>query len=789
MAVCNQLIQKNDGFQFICSPEEAILVEIPGGSVLVYAPEAVCDKLRNPSVGATDPSPDDMRCWSCSLPAPPRPEEMELPIYNGFKQVSPPPPDGAPRLIPISRFLDQKRTPGPTSVPLLRRHLKQVLLKLLPSRRHPIFDMPPPQGAQNIAQNRPAPPIPPLADDPNAMARADPGWNPEEPKPASHLICGSNLFRVPLTVEHFRCCSKCSPYADKAAHLAKTLTPEQFGVQIFDCFHRHCYAQHLYRGVWFGYEPHCTHPITEFKWDNYPSLYEVEHKTALEKAWQKQLNVKGCFDDGDARYLTPLTLAFRFIDKWEAAISGKPAKARVCFDASRGINPNLSKWKFRYTDFPFILSKIHKGDFIASFDLRSWYLQLSIRKSFQKILSLRSPFSQKILRYARMPFGLSTAPAWASLISAELTKMLKARGIDCVIAYLDDFFIIAPSAAEAQRGLDVAMEMLSEFNIKIAPEKIVTPTQSPTILGIIVDTTTCQLRVRKEHLDWALTMIRQVLKKRKLSLKKTQSMAGVLNWICPLLKGSRPFMRGIWDFTKLFSFLNKLEKTAKKIDPKNYPKNALSENRTSDPNIGKPRPNQLVYGRKLNSEILQKMVKLTSRRKSKFLQCPDAMLEDLRWWRSSLYRLQRNGGEMDFMPMQDRPTSVIFSDASGDKGCGVWYKKHLFSHRWDAKQLEWSVPHKELFPIWKTLQRFGHKLKNHLVLACTDSSTNVFALCAGSSTSLECNKLLKRISRLERLHKFDVIGLWLPREFNIVTDQISKFNLFANPLFTPSRQD
>jgi len=532
---------------------------------------------------------------------------------------------------------------------------------------------------------------------------------------------------------------------EKATALAESLPPEQFGVQIFSCFHPQCYSQHLYRGVWLGYQPHTTHPITEFRWDNYPSLFEEEHKAALEKAWQKQLRIPGCFKDGDSRYLTPLTLAYRFIDKWESSLSGKPAKGRVCFDASRGINPNLSEWKFRYTDFPFILNKIHRGDYVASFDLRSWYLQLSIRKSFQKFLSLRCPFTAKLLKYARIPFGLSTAPAWASLISAELTKMLKARGINCVIAYLDDFFIIAPTAAEAQRGLDIALGMLSEFNIEVAPEKIIYPTQTPTILGIIGDTRTCRLRVRPEHLEWSLKIIRQVLKKRKLSLKKTQSLAGVLNWICPLLKGSRPYMRGIWDFTKLFSFLRKNER--------------------------------------------KRMVKLISSRKSKFIKCPEAMLKDLRWWRSSLYRLQRNGGEMEFMPLQNRPTSVIFSDASGDKGCGVWYKRHLFSHRWSDAQLKWSVPRKELYPIWKTLKRFGHQFKNHLVLACTDSSTNVFALCAGSSTSTECNKLLKRISRLERLHKCDVIGLWLPREFNIVTDQISKFNLLANPLFTHDHQE
>jgi hypothetical protein len=336
-----------------------------------------------------------------------------------------------------------------------------------------------------------------------------------------------------------------------------------------------------------------------------------------------------------------------------------------------------------------------------------------------------------------MPFGLSTAPAWASLVSAELTRMLNARGCPCTIAYLDDFFIIAPTEAEAQKGLDMALAMLREFNIEVAPEKVAPPSQQATILGIIVDTALGQLRVRKEHLQWGLKVVKDVLKKKKLSLKKTQSLAGVLNWICPMVKGSRPFMRGIWDFTKLFKHRKR------------------------------------TFRRR------------ESRANSKYLSCPETTLADLRWWRSALYRLQRNNGEMEWKSLDSMEKSYIFSDASGDMGCGVWYKKHLFSHKWTAEQLLWSVPHKELFPIVETVKRFGHSLRDHLVIACTDSSTNVFALCAGSSTSVACNKLLKQLSRLERQFNCDVIGLWLPREFNVVTDQISKFKLHAHPLIPP----
>ena len=163
--------------------------------------------------------------------------------------------------------------------------------------------------------------------------------------------------------------------------------------RVFSCFHPRCYAQHLYRGLSCGYLPATSKPIEEFAFDNYKSVETPDHPEAMRKAWKKQRDMKGVFGPGDAAYVSPLTLAKRFSEEWKAKMEGVIPKQRICFDASRGLNERLREYKFRYTDFPFILSHLREGCFMAMVDLRSFYLQLPMAPEFTKCLSLRDPLT------------------------------------------------------------------------------------------------------------------------------------------------------------------------------------------------------------------------------------------------------------------------------------------------------------------------------------------------------------------------------------------------------------
>ena len=601
---------------------------------------------------------------------------------------------------------------GSATVPLLRRRLREYTSRQVPVRTNPLVARVPLWDVNGMDGGEEGGEVAPLTTDGEAMVKADPGFSVRR-RHAEEVFVDCPLNRRAMSGAHFEHCELCGPRVSRFLRL-KGKADAEFAAGLFECFHPECYAQHLFRGLCFGYLPATSCPIEEFQFDNYRSVVEPEHPEALQKAWAKQRNMEGVFGPGDPRYVSPLTEAKRYRDEWEAEQRGAVPKRRVCFDASRGINDCLTKWAFRYTDFPFILAHVRKGDFLAMVDLRSFYLQLPMAPEFTKYLSLHDPLTGELLRYLRCPWGLKTAPAWASAVTAEVRRALLARGVKIVFVYIDDFIIISPNREECERALEVVLGVLQEFGIAVSAEKIVRPTQEAAVLGITIDTKEAKLRVKEEHVRYTADAITKILRQGRLSKKLLQSLCGMFTWISPMVKGSRPYVRAMWDLQK---------------------------------------------GR---------------RRRRGRIKLTGAAKRDLKWWREALQQLHDRRFEVGFSDLSTREVVVVSSDASGDYGWGVWAGEQLYSGEWDAEQMDWTMPHKELAPLVRAVEELSKGWEKVLVVVATDSITNAFAINAGSSRSAEGTALLKRLAKVERVRDIDVVAVWLPREFNIVPDALSK---------------
>ena len=553
---------------------------------------------------------------------------------------------------------------------------------------------------------------PPLTSDTDAMLRADPGFCLQD-RHAHPVVVDTPLDRTAMARAHFQHCERCRPRAAGLAAAPTTLTVG-YVHQLLACFDPNCYAQHLFRGLFYGYLPATLGPIHRFEFANYQSVLAPENPEALNKAWRKQRDMRGVFGPGDEDHISPLTLATRFTDEWKAKLDGSTPKRRVCFDASRALNPRLARWRFRYTDFPYILAHIKRGSFMVMVDLRSFYLQLPMAAEFTAFLSLRDPFTGELLRYLRCPFGLSPAPAWASAVTSEIRRVLIARGVHLNFWYIDDCIAIFDSRAEAEAGLKIILQTLREFGIPVAQEKIQRPTQQAELLGIIVDTADMKLRVKPEHVEYSSETIRRILRQGRMSKKLLKSICGTLSWISPMVKGSRPYLRSMWDLQK---------------------------------------------GKRFHSGRIQLSAEAR---------------KDLKWWASAFQCLEEAEFEVAWMDLSTKRFVVIASDASGAQGWGVWVGEQLYSGMWTPTQLDWSVPHKELAPPVAAVEEFGAAWRDRLIILATDSITNAYAINAGTSTSKEGVALLKRLAQAEREHGIDVVAVWLPREYNVVPDALSK---------------
>ena len=95
---------------------------------------------------------------------------------------------------------------------------------------------------------------------------------------------------------------------------------------------------------------------------------------------------------------------------------------------------------------------------------------------------------------------------------------------------------------------------------------------------------------------------------------------------------------------------------------------------------------------------------------------------------------------------------------------------------------EWTIQHssgfKELLPILFALDLLGPSLANHVVVFTTDNLGNAFALNKGSSRSPDSFQLIFRIFEIAAQHNIYVVADWIPREWNVFADYVTK-------VFTP----
>ena len=108
---------------------------------------------------------------------------------------------------------------------------------------------------------------------------------------------------------------------------------------------------------------------------------------------------------------------------------------------------------------------------------------------------------------------------------------------------------------------------------------------------------------------------------------------------------------------------------------------------------------------------------------------------DLMWWHTFLEAW--NGKAMMWVQDQWSPTVDVFSDASGEVGCGALWGSHWLQLKW-ANSATWkNIPithdQKEVLPAVLACVVWGHHWKRKRVQLCCDNEAAVAVLNAGYS--------------------------------------------------------
>ena len=395
----------------------------------------------------------------------------------------------------------------------------------------------------------------------------------------------------------------------------------------------------------------------------------------------------------------------------------KPGKKRLILDLLH-VNQYLFKSKFRFEDVSIAREVLNPGDFMFSFDLKSGYHHVEIFPEHRQYLSFSWIFSSGVTRYFQLSvlaFGLSSAPYLFTKLLKPLVKKWRTEG-KSIVVFLDDGLGAAADYAKARISrLSVHADLLKSGFVPNEEKSLWEPTQVITWLGTVIDTSQCIISATDTRI---------------------QSLSEDLSF---LLDSTHP---SLYQVRKLTSVCDKI------ISLGNCVGNVA---RLMTRNIFAV----INYAMNWNS-----MVSLTP-----------GCVDELNFWKVKLVYI--NG--VPLWPIKRKPSRIVYSDAS-ISACGsfITLDGKVFHQNWSDFERSQSSTFRELLAVLLSLQAFIDSLRAQTVVWYTDNQ-NVARIVSIGSKVPALQRMALDIHRLCLLASVSIDMQWIPRDLNIIANDISKF--------------
>ena len=192
----------------------------------------------------------------------------------------------------------------------------------------------------------------------------------------------------------------------------------------------------------------------------------AEHQEAMEKEIEKELAEARIFPAGDR-----LPLGVSALGMVEKLRNGK-IKYRPVWDYSRpaevGVNDRIKLEKDKFSSVKDAYGLLRPGLWMIKVDLDSAYRSVGVASQFWPTQC----FEFGGVRYfdARAPFGNRALPGIFMRYTRAIVGWMQAQGVPTV-GYLDDFFCVAKSKAEAEEIMMMLVEFVSLLGFKVNSAK------------------------------------------------------------------------------------------------------------------------------------------------------------------------------------------------------------------------------------------------------------------------------------------------------------------------------
>ena len=431
----------------------------------------------------------------------------------------------------------------------------------------------------------------------------------------------------------------------------------------------------------------------------------------------------------------PILPVVREKDRWRHLMHGLAYAIRLCMDFKSGkLNALLKEWGFKYWGLECLAERVQQDDWLATLDISSFYLRLPAGKRLRAVQWFQDPSSYGCdnnandrMSYRRMrfrqlhsiAFGLKPAPAFASIISAELARIFRAFGIKVAGTYIDDFLIRGRTREQTMRSYLLARSIAESLGVPMNDkgQEPRSPAEGVVYLGVHIRTADCSMQMTAEHREYAKERVLVLLRGKFVTVKDLENIGGILSWISHV----------------------------------HVP--------------GRPRRNFIFR-------------QLSSMKKRKISRAPlrGELKQQLHWWYNSLNSSREISSF--FWPSQP-PTSLIYSDASGEDGWGACVDGLHFAGPWPP---EWrqsagaSSPHmlfKELLPPALVAMILAPFKEGEVLASVADNSGTAFSLNKLSCRCSQSLKVLRPLCDSLTANRVSLVADHIYRDFNEHTDALS----------------
>ena len=498
-----------------------------------------------------------------------------------------------------------------------------------------------------------------------------------------------------------------------------------------------CYFRVVHHFLLRGFEP--TLKPGE-KWEKFRTKTEAyisawnQESERCKVAWEKWVrDAEGLLSEPTSvqpKFVVPILPAARAKHVWRFLVHGVPYKIRLCLDLkAAGVNASTEDWKFRYRGLDDVAAKVRRGDWLASVDISRFYLRLPAGPGLRSAQWVQDPTTygrnsksnrrsraKKWRQLQAIGFGLKTAPAWASVVSAELVRILEAEGIRVVGCFIDDILIAGATKEEAAHALKRALSIMEKLGIP-ANEKTVeprSPSEGIVFLGCHIRTSDMRFSISAEFKDYAIDRIQAVLRAKKASKGDLASIAGVLTWISYVFIPGKPRRQFIYDAARLGS----------------------------------------------------------SAEKSDIVDIQGALQRQLQWWRNTLSSASFLGTRIWEVSTSPR-TTLMQSDASGEDGWGACILGLHFAGPWPEELRGASMLFKEMVPVTIVLALLCAKVPETVFGIAVDNTGVAFAVNKLNCRDKLTARLLQQVTSDLDSGGHTALGAHVRRARNVHTDILS----------------